>query len=181
MGAHYSDTPRGCVDNFRVRYVAACLPVDHLCCCRHCRPQSVVPSACRKRARVEAFFVEGESQKAPVVVLVGGLEGTWRIFARRGARSRKIRSDRAESPRFQTDRDSSAQSRRESPSVSSRGRRLSRERRIARALEMDRQSSARSRGRCRRRLRTRSGAVAEPGRRFRQDSRRRAWTPRRAC
>ena len=150
-----------------------------LACVRHCRPRSVAPLASRKKERASRHsLLRANPQTAPVVVLVGGLEGTWRIFARSGTRSSQVRSNFA---RFAAPSDLSRfrqpnpeRSRLQFPPA---GYRLSRKRRIARTLAMDRQSRARSRGRCRRRFRIGAGAVAEPGRRFRQDSRRRTWTP----
>jgi len=75
MRAHYSDTPKACVDNFRVRFVVLALVLTSL---------SGVPLQAAERrgigltqqgARIEAFFVEGESANSPLVILVGGLEG----------------------------------------------------------------------------------------------------------
>ena len=72
MGAHYSDTPKGYVDNFEVRYLLAVFflfPAPLLAAERRDIGLS------QKGTRLEAFVVEGESEKAPLVVLVGGLEG----------------------------------------------------------------------------------------------------------
>src|SRR4030095_15943029 len=75
MGAHYSDSLRACVDNFLVRSVVLTLLFISLI--------SVSLQAAERRdigltqqgARIDAFFVEGESANAPLVILVGGLEG----------------------------------------------------------------------------------------------------------
>ena len=87
MRAHYSDTPRGCVDNFPVRYVLATLcllltfPADPLLAAER-RDIGLT----QKGAALEAFIVEGESERVATVVLVGGLDGT-------GASSRAVQAE----------------------------------------------------------------------------------------
>src|SRR4029434_6499515 len=76
MGAHYSDTPRGYVDNFPVRFVTIGLLLMTLAAAPLQAAERRVIGLSQKGTRVEAIIVEGESQKAPVVVLVGGLEGS---------------------------------------------------------------------------------------------------------
>jgi unsaturated rhamnogalacturonyl hydrolase len=72
MGAHYSDTPKGYVDNFAVRYIAALFLVFSAPLLAAERRDIGLS---QKGTHLEAFLVEGESEKAPLVVLVGGLEG----------------------------------------------------------------------------------------------------------
>src|SRR6188474_2044774 len=83
MGAHYSDTPRGYVDNFPVRFITIALLLMTLAAPPVLAAERRTIGLSQKGARVEAIVVEGESQKAPVVVLVGGLEGS-------GASSRAV-------------------------------------------------------------------------------------------
>jgi rhamnogalacturonyl hydrolase YesR len=75
MGAHYSDTLNGCVDNFRVRTIAfALLMMSSIVLPLRAAERRDI-GLTQKGARIEAFFVEGESANAPLVVLVGGLDG----------------------------------------------------------------------------------------------------------
>jgi unsaturated rhamnogalacturonyl hydrolase len=88
MGAHYSDTPRGYVDNFPVRFITIALLLMALAAPQLQGAERRTIGLSQKGARVEAIVVEGESQKAPVVVLVGGLEGS-------GASSRAVERESA--------------------------------------------------------------------------------------
>lgn len=76
MGAHYSDTPRGCVDNFQVRSIAAVFLVIVSAVAPLYGAERRVIGLAQKGTLVEALVVEGVSQRAPVVVLIGGLDGS---------------------------------------------------------------------------------------------------------
>src|SRR5262245_34845504 len=87
MGAHYSDTPNRCVDNFVVRHVPAVfvLSLTLLWQARLGAEQRSIGLS-SKGAKIEAFFVDGQTGDSPVVVLVGGLNGP-------GASSRAVQAE----------------------------------------------------------------------------------------
>lgn len=76
MGAHYSDTPKRCVDNSPVSRVLLALwfITSFVLPLRAAERREIGLS--QQGARISAFFVEGETASSPLVVLVGGLEGT---------------------------------------------------------------------------------------------------------
>jgi len=75
MGAHYSDTPNRCVDNSRVsRVILALLLITSFVVPVEAAERRVI-GLTQKGSPIDAFFVEGENATAPLVVLVGGLEG----------------------------------------------------------------------------------------------------------
>src|SRR5262245_12950110 len=76
MRAHYSDTLQRCVDNFRMRHiVVVALLIALFGAPLHAAERRVI-GLTQKGKTIEAIFVDGESQKAPVVVLVGSLNGS---------------------------------------------------------------------------------------------------------
>jgi len=75
IGAHYSDTSKACVDNFPVRrFVLAFLLISSLPVPLRAAERRDI-GLTQKGARIQAFFVEGESAASPLVILVGGLNG----------------------------------------------------------------------------------------------------------
>jgi hypothetical protein len=87
MGAHYSDSPRSGVDNFVVRYLPVVFLLSIFLVSEPllAAEQRVIGMSL-KGTKIEASFVDGESESAPVVLLIGGLEGT-------GASSRAVQSE----------------------------------------------------------------------------------------
>jgi unsaturated rhamnogalacturonyl hydrolase len=88
MGAHYSDTPSRYVDNSAVRYLLTgfLLLSSLLVSAPAFAAERRDIGRAQKGTRIEAFIVAGESEKAPTIVLVGGLEGT-------GASSRVVEQE----------------------------------------------------------------------------------------
>jgi unsaturated rhamnogalacturonyl hydrolase len=75
MGAHYSDSLRACVDNFPVRSVVLTLLLISLLSTSLQAAERRDIGLTQQGTRIAAFFIEGESASAPLVILVGGLEG----------------------------------------------------------------------------------------------------------
>ena len=87
MGAHYSDTPRRCVDNSVVRHVPAVLLLSLTLFSQTlfgAEQRTIGLSS--KGTKIEATFVDGETADVPVVVLIGGMEGP-------GASSRVVQGE----------------------------------------------------------------------------------------
>lgn len=87
MGAHYSDSLHSGVDNSVVRYLPAVVFLSLLLLSKPllAAEQRIIGMS-SKGVKIEAFVVDGETDKAPTVLLIGGLDGP-------GASARAVQSE----------------------------------------------------------------------------------------